>query len=414
MTITSVSPARLRPSRKALPYEERTEHSISHRVQIIWGLLFLNVLTFTPHSSVIPIPSAVGKGITQGALQVALILAMTLNRKLLIRPSTLLCIISLLPLEAALTLITNVHFTGTAYRTFRYFEFVATLWLLSPYWGRRDMLLVRAHLRVMALVLISVVAGLLVDPGRALYQGRLGGAIWPAPPTQVAHYAAVTIGLVVILWLSGHRSGRKTLYAIIPAAAILLLTHTRTALVGMLVGLGVAGLSMFITNARVRKVFIITIVVVGGVALTLSEVIVKWLTRGESTTELTNLTGRTNFWAALETTPRSKFEEIFGFGLSNGTFDGTAVDSNWMISYQDQGIFGVVVCAALLVFVLVASLFETRRLNRALALFLVVYCALASYTEVGITNTSPYLLDIIVAGSVLVPALRTEVSAFVD
>jgi hypothetical protein len=123
--MTAVAPVRLRPSRKALDNAARNEHSIIRRIQITWCLLFLNVLTFTAHSSVIPIPSAIGKGITQGALQVALILALTVNRRLVVRPSVLLCIISLMPLEAVITLITNPHFVGTAYRTVRYFEFVA-------------------------------------------------------------------------------------------------------------------------------------------------------------------------------------------------------------------------------------------------------------------------------------------------
>src|SRR5271170_4378567 len=104
MTSTSVPVTRLRPSIKTHTSAQLDERSLECRIQIIWGLLFLNVLTFTPHVSAIPIPSALGKGITQGALQVALVLALATNRKLLIRPSVLLCIISLLPLEAVITL----------------------------------------------------------------------------------------------------------------------------------------------------------------------------------------------------------------------------------------------------------------------------------------------------------------------
>ncbi len=402
---------RLRPTAKARSSAQTSERSLVRRIEIIWGLLFLNVLTFTPHVSVLPIPSAVGKGITQGALQLALVLALSVNRKLLIRPSILLCIITLLPLEAVVTLITNPHFIGTGYRTFRFIEFVITLWLLSPYWGRRDMLLVRCHLRVMSLVLASVALGLVVAPGRAMAGGRLGGAIWPAPATQVAHYAAVTIGLVVVLWLCGERRGRTTLYSIIPALIILLLTHTRTALLGLVVGLVVASLSMIIVNPRVRKVLSAVAIISVTVGLTASGAIIKYLTRGENSTELTNLTGRTNFWAALETAPRNKFEEIFGFGLSNGMFDGHAVDSNWILSYQDQGIFGIVICALIPAFLLTKSLLESRRLQRSLGLFLTVYCLVASFTEVGFTNASPYMLDVTVAASVLVPPIIGNVSS---
>src|SRR6202007_1058467 len=116
----------------------------------------------------------------------------------------------------------------------------------------------------------------------------------------------------------------------------------------------------------------------------------------------TDLTGRTNFWAALEHAPRNKFEEIFGFGMSNGTFNGQPVDSNWMLSYQDQGIWGITVCALILLVLIIGCVFESRNFNRAMALFLTVYCLAASFTEVGFTNPSPYMLDVTVAASLLV------------
>ncbi|HEX2187144.1 MAG TPA: O-antigen ligase domain-containing protein, partial [Chloroflexota bacterium] len=46
--------------------------------------------------------------------------------------------------------------------------------------------------------------------------------------------------------------------------------------------------------------------------------------------------------------------------------------------------------------------------ERALATFLVVYCAIASYTEVGLGDASPYLLHIVVAASLLVTARRDD------
>ena len=73
---------------------------------------------------------------------------------------------------------------GTIYRTFRLAGFVATLWLLTPWWGRRDLLLVRCHLMAMSVVLGSVLLGLLVAPGTALAQGRLAGVLWPIPPRR--------------------------------------------------------------------------------------------------------------------------------------------------------------------------------------------------------------------------------------
>ena len=137
--------------------------------------------------------------------------------------------------------------------------------------------------------------------------------------------------------------------------------------------------------------------------MTLSGVIATWLARGEGTQELTNLTGRTKVWGPLLAFPRDKFQEIFGFGLSNGSFNGLPIDSNWLASYQEQGLFGVVVCATMLVFLLVTAYFQPRGVQRALALFLVTYCLVASFTEVGFTDVSPYLLELTLAASLLVP-----------
>ena len=106
------------------------------------------------------------------------------------------------------------------------------------------------------MILGSVVLGLLVAPGRALGGGRLAGVLWAIPATQVAHYAAVTLGLVVVLWLCGQVRGRAILLVVVAAVTILLLTHTRTALVGVVAGILVAGLSLIVAKARVRKFFV--------------------------------------------------------------------------------------------------------------------------------------------------------------
>ena len=138
--------------------------------------------------------------------------------------------------------------------------------------------------------------------------------------------------------------------------------------------------------------------------MTLSGVITTWLARGQGTEQLTNLTGRTNVWGPLLAFPRNKFQEIFGFGLSNDSFNGLPIDSNWLASYQTQGLFGVVVCATILLFLLVTAYFQPRGVQRALALFLVTYCLVASFTEVGFTDASTYLLDLTLAASLLVPS----------
>jgi hypothetical protein len=384
---------------------EAHDRRVRRRVGIVWSLLLLNALTFFPGGLLIPIPNIVGKAVTQGALLLAVLLALTLNRRLVVRPNVFLCLISLLVAEAAITSL-HPQFFGTVYRTFRLAEFVTALWLLSPWWGRRDLLLVRSHLTAISVALGTVVVGLLIAPGHALAQGgRLAGVVWPIPPPQVAHYSAFVIGVTAVLWLCGMVRGRTALLTVTVAGAVLLLTHTRTALLAMVAGILVAGLSLFTARARVRKLFAGAGVVLSLGAITLSTVVTTWLVRGQSGQSLTELTGRTKVWTALLSFPRNNFQEIFGFGLSNSSFNGLPIDSNWLSSYQEQGIFGVIVCAAVLLFLLVAAYFQPRGVQRAIALFLITYSLVASFTETGFTDVSTYLLELTLAASLMAPSI---------
>jgi O-antigen/teichoic acid export membrane protein len=398
------------PAAPPPPWRERMPHAstaardrrMRNRVRITWGLLVLNALGYT--GFLVPIPSAIGKGITQGALPLAIIVALSVNRRVILRRNVFLFLATLLVLESVVPILQPQHF-GTIYRVFRLAEFVVALWLLTPWWGRRDLLLIRCHLTSLSVILASVGVGALIAPGRALGSGRLSGVLWDIPPTQVAHYAAVIFGLVAILWCCGRLRGRPTLLIIVATGAVLLLTHTRTALVAMTGGLLVAGLSLIAGNSRVRKLFAATGAVAAIAIMTLSSFIAAYLARGEGTQGLTSLTGRTVVWSALVNFPRDRFQEIFGFGLSNDSFNGLAIDSNWLASYQGQGLIGVVVCVMMLIFLLVTAYFQPRGAQRALALFLITYCLVGSFTEVGFTNANPYLLELTLAASLLVPSV---------
>jgi len=384
---------------------ERLERSVRVRVGVAWGLLYFNTLTFFPHTSFLPIPGTVGKAIAQATLPAALLVALSINPKVVVRPNVLLCLVSLLVVGAVLPMLQPQSF-GIVYRTFRMAGFVAGLWLLTPWWGRRDLLLVRCYLVSLWVVLGSVLLGLFVSPHRARANGRLGGVVWPIPPTQVAHYAAVATGLVIVLWFCGYIRGRTTLILTVVGGAILVLTHTRTALAALIASLLIAGLSLVVAKPRVRRLFATAGAVATVVVLTFSAAITTWLARGQSAQGLDNLTGRTEVWGPLLAFPRDKFQEIFGFGLSNASFNGFPIDSNWLSSYEQLGLFGVVICVIILIFMLVTAYFQPRGVRRALALFLIAYCLVASFTEDGFTDVSPYLLDLTLAASLLVPPLE--------
>jgi len=402
---------RLRPRARVLSPGEAHERRVRRRVTLAWGLLFLNVLTFYKGTwnqlpLIIPIPSVVGKIMTQGALPAALLAAMSVNRRMLIRPNVFLGLLTLLFAEAFISGMHPVgHIVGTLYRTTRLGGFVATLWLLSPWWGRRDMLLVRCHLKALGVVLGTVVLGFLVAPGRAMAQGRLSGEFWPITPVQVADFAAVAFGLVVVLWFCGEAQRRFTVTALVVTGAMLVLTHTRTELIAMMAGILVAGLRVFMVQARVRRLFAITAITISLVVIVFSSVLTTWLARGQSTSQLTKLTGRTNVWGAVVNAPRDEFQVIFGYGLSNKAYTGLPIDSNWLAAYFDLGLIGVAICAALLLFVLVSAYFQPPTPQRALALFLATYLLVTSLTETGLSDASVYLLELALAASLLLPPL---------
>ena len=383
------------------------ERSILRRVKAAYGLLFFNTLTYTP-GGVINLPSKIGKVLPNGALPLAILLALSVNPKIKLRPNVFLCLVALLVADAILTATQQSHL-GTYYRTFRFLEVLAGLWLLTPWWGRSDMMLCRWHLRLLYICLISVAVGVLVSPGKAFaFDGRLGGDIWPMGPTQIAQYAAVAAGLTVLLWLGHCLSRRAALVGVALSIVILLLTHTRTALVGLAAGILVAGMSIFAVNTRVRKLFAWGALIAATAVVTAGGFITTWLARGETAQGLTSLTGRTNFWALVLNEPRNLFQEIFGFGITNASINGLPIDSNWLSSYQQEGIFGVCVCALIIIFLLVAAFFQAPGLRRALILFLVTYCLLASFTEDAFEAPSTYLLHLVIAASLLVGAAASS------
>ncbi|MEU8222887.1 hypothetical protein [Kribbella sp. NPDC048915] len=394
-----------RPTRRVVAPEVRRRR----RVQLTWALLVLNVMTFFPDAPrLLPIPGAFGKLIAQGALVVALMMVLSVNRPVRVRRSVFIFLLMTLAAEALIASIRAEFLLGALFRAGRLGGFALVLWLLTPWWIRRDLLLVRTHLMVLWAIVGSVVLGLVVSPGLAMTEDRLHGILWPIPPTQVGHYTAVAIGLTVVLWMSGLLRRSVALASVLCCVPVLLLTHTRTALAAAIIGVTFAGLSLFTARTRARRAFLIGIAIFAIGALTLSSVVTTWLARGQDTEELGALTGRKFVWDAILAQPRSTFEILFGFGLSNKSFNGLPIDSNWLGTYYDVGLVGCAITILMVAFVLVAAWFRPQGPQRALALFLVVYCVVASFTESGLSEASPYLLELTLAASLVYSAPTRE------
>jgi hypothetical protein len=379
---------------------------------VVWALLFFNVLSFSVQPIILPIPHFIGQALTQGALVLAFALALTVNPKVRIRPNLLLGLYSVL---AVTTLMMSVRFVslGTVYRSTRLVGFLAVIWLLTPWFGRRDRLLLRTQITFLVAVLVSVSLGLLLSPHKAyvLNAGarRLTGALWPMPATQVGHYMAELTGLALLLWVCGIWTRRRGLMVVIPAGFALLLTHTRTALLAMVVALAVAGLSLLTGSRRVRKVFTTCVLLGVTVLLPLSPLVTSWLTRGESNTEVTNLSGRTLAWAQVLSEPRPDTNKLLGSGLTNSSVvgaqdqaaDGLPIDSGWISTYQNQGLVGDIIEGVIFLTLLLTALIAPRGPSRAIALFLIIYCLIASFAETGMGDASTYVMDLALAASLL-------------
>ena len=387
----------------ARPPSTRQGRSVPILLGLTWAAIFLNVMAFTLSPTVVPIPGVVGQLVTQSALGLALLLAFLMNPKGVLHPHVYLVGYTVMAVIMLAVSIHNEFAFGSTFRAIRFLVFLGVLWLLSPWFGRRDMMLLRCHRICLLAVLGTVIAGAAMSPGLAFqFQGRLSGVLWPIPPTQVAHYAAIVFGTSALLWMCRVISGKNAMVCIAMSGVVLVGTHTRTALLAMAVGLLVAGASLFVGHARVRRtsmwVTLVVLATVGGFANELQ----AWALRGQTTEEAGGLTGRTKVWTAVFDTPRPRVEDVFGSGMSNLSFNGLPIDSNWVGTFFDQGWSGVVLDAGVVLLLLLLALARERSPQRAIAIFLIIYCLFASITETGLSNPSPYLLDLAVAASLIV------------
>ncbi|MFF3849712.1 O-antigen ligase domain-containing protein [Streptomyces sp. NPDC002328] len=374
-----------------------------------WGLLVLNTLGSAGAKTIVPLPRSLIQMVTMGALVAAFALALLVNLRLRVRAGAYLFLLTLLLVPSVISSADLESGFGALFRCARLALFVATLWLLSRWWDG-GLTFVRHHIRMYFAVLASVAAGAVVSPGAAmpeLYGGRLVGALWPLTPPQIGQYAAVIIGLTVLLVL-GRRADRTSAVAVVvPALVLLALTHTRTATIGLLVGLALAIGSLVLTSAAARRFFVRAVGCAAVAAVGFGSAVQAWFLRGQSQENFTSLTGRAKVWDALLAAPRTTSEYLFGAGLGDKSFGGLPIDNSWLAVYHEQGVTGVALVAAFIVVLGGVALLRPPSLPRACAIFLISYCAIASYTEAGLGDASPYLLHLAVAASLLAAPAAT-------
>jgi O-antigen ligase len=184
---------------------------------------------------------------------------------------------------------------------------------------------------------------------------------------------------------------------------VVLVSQTRTALLALVAGLALALLSLFLTRKRVRRAAAVALGVAPFAVAVLGGRFITWFNRDQSAELLNNLTGRKSVWENLVVAPRSEFVQWFGHGLSDKGFDGLPIDSTWLGLYHEEGLVGVALVGGLMLVLLWKVLTSAPGPARAVALFLLGYCAVASYTEVGPGDPTAYTLSLMVAASLLMP-----------
>ncbi|MFF1548099.1 O-antigen ligase domain-containing protein [Streptomyces sp. NPDC058291] len=386
------------------------DHS-SKIVGTVWGLLVLNTLGSAGAKTIVPLPRSLIQMVTMGALVAAFALALTVNARLRIRAGAFLFLLTLLLVLSVISSANLESGFGALFRCFRLALFVGTLWLLSRWWDG-GLTFVRHHIRMYFLVLGSVAAGAVISPAAALpdlYGGRLVGALWPLTPPQIGQYAAVIIGLTVLLVLGRRTDRTSAAVIIVPSLVLLALTHTRTATLGLLIGLALAIGSLMLTSAAARRFFVRAVVCATVAAVGFGSALQAWFLRGQSQENFSSLTGREKVWNALLAAPRTTSEYLFGAGLGDKSFGGLPIDNSWLAVYNEQGVTGVALVAAILVVLGGVALLRPPSLSRACAIFLISYCAIASYTEAGLGDASPYLLHLAVAASLLAAPAAAQV-----
>ncbi|MFF8909317.1 O-antigen ligase domain-containing protein [Streptomyces olivaceoviridis] len=383
-------------------------------VGIVWLLLGLNTLGSAGAKTIVQLPRSLIQLVTMGSLVVAFALALALNVRLRVRPNAFVFLLTLLLVPSV---ISSVHLEsgfGALFRCTRLALFVGTLWLVSRWWDG-SVTFVRHHIRMYFAVLVSVAAGLAISPGAAmpdLYGGRLVGALWPLTPPQIGQYTAVITGLTVLLLLGRQVDRTGAAVVIVPSLVLLALTHTRTATVGLLAGLALAVGSLLLTSAAARRFFTWTVLCATVAAVGFASALQAWFLRGQSKENFSSLTGRAKVWDALLAAPRTTGERFFGVGLGDKSFGGLPIDNSWLAVYNEQGLIGVCLVAAVLLVLGGVALLRPPSLPRACAIFLISYVAISSYTEAGLGDASPYLLHLALAASLLAaPAAATPLPA---
>ncbi len=338
-------------------------------------------------------------------------LALRSNPRLTVGRTWFLVLLATLPTLALVGPLSGMSGIGAVIRSVRFFLALGIFALISWLWRTDAFDLVRSHLRLMRAMIAAAMISLALGLGFNS-EGRLIAQIPALVPPQVGQFAAVGTGLAIIAAITKMPGARHNLAWITLGVIALLMSQTRTAMLALLVGLAIAVLSLITHFERARTIVLGLVLVSLPVYVLASGAAQTWFERGQSDDNLDTLTGRTKAWELVYEVERSQYTRLFGVGYGDKSIQGLPIDSGYIATFHEVGVVGVAVVVVIMAVLALRALLDPRPANRGFALFLVVYVAVASYTETGIGDISAYVMHIVLAFSIVVgvsrrPSVRT-------
>ena len=381
------------------------------RVTLVWLLLFASGLSYSADVGLAAgIPLRFEQLGTALALGAAFFFALNFNRRIRLTGSWPVWLYAVLPVIALFAPLAGAGGVGTLFRAARFLFALLIMALLAPAWRTDPWVLANAHARALRLAIAAALLSLAVGMGFDR-EGRLIAQLPALRAPQVGQFAALLIGISAVQGMTrAPRLPRIGLWIFLATVA-LVLSKTRTATVALCVAFVVTLIFLLVSHSRARRVFATVLLVGPLVYLVMQPAIRAWFERDQSSELLTTLTGRTKAWALVYSFPRTGFQELFGIGYGDKSIFGLPIDNGYLAAYQETGKVGLVAVCVIMLILLLRALAYPRTANRALAIFLIVYVAVASYTETGIGDMSAYVMHLVVAGAMITPVVVTVVVA---
>ncbi|SHH59010.1 hypothetical protein SAMN05443575_4161 [Jatrophihabitans endophyticus] len=257
---------------------------------------------------------------------------------------------------------------------------------------------------------VTTILGPVLLPDRAWQNGtpfsaggRLVGPLLPMLPTRIGEIGAVLAGFAVLHWAFRRVRPLPAGTVALLGLALLVLSRTRTATGALGLGLLIAAVATLRSDGgrRLRRCLVWAIVA----ALPAVPLILAWVKRGQSTDQLSSLTGRTVAWNYIIHLPVDTTTLLLGRGLGHtsvfirrpdNTLSLAPIDSSWITLYYESGLIGLGLVAAAFLTTLVMAFRARTPFVRACCVFLMTYLAIDGASETGLSDASPLLLMLMV------------------